>query len=1357
MRDLETNSLWTDDGRAMSWKLNSNTYPGWHTIKYLNTTNNGTYDRLNKLPYYFHHPLVSNQESWQRSFFIDSDVYYDYTQIELDIYTFCGWNHKKDSIYISLAFEEYLQFVPFWESTHASRICEGEWKEVIDIIRLNNATQSDISCYTEGLEAPLYECTLEMSIRELQQKENVPASIYCEILDEEGEFSLYYSQNDGEFNEIIQDNFTIVDGISRSSKLRIDVETYNESLSGLKCEIFVNNETAYYSNVDPQYWSITESSTNNTRVVSIDDGDQDDITYSTWIWMQENTSNISNYSFVSFQFDFYYVFITEYELSYINTGLNVSNQTNITHILFSAAALTSCQLTFHVNDSNVTSVALSDNQYITSYDKESELMQFINNPDINQITVELHDFVYNCRLDLFTGCNFDGNITRIDGKFNDSVNILSNASSWILYSDHGYECFAIFSKTDGNITYTMEAEDGGLLSEPCNALVEFDNVELKTLTAHYGCYTHVRFQAPHTISQPFVIRIDAEIDDMSTKFGTYSKSWGFGNLTITPLICSEFSNIVPIKSPIILNDEYTQKYLTIDELISLEHQYLLVLINKMALEIVLSNSANNNDTWRIVMTKNDCKLENLQLSETKSCTKNTFYADITDTIATTDQELIWINWNPNNVEIEERKFSFGTGSKLNHQTIASLNIYADESGNMNYNIDYVKFIRSTTDKLTTITIAPIQIGTPKICLSQLGELNKFDLGNVWVDDCDENGWEVRKQVQIYNDIAHFYGIRQNVYESIITELNTDSITKLTSDCFHGPFGGSDSNNLTNFGDYVSRFFYVFADAEPDIIKIDLEYYSLCTWNAEQYENDTAYLFVDHNAIWRSAPQYEFVTEYCQGFSLYSDWELYLEYNEILNSELIECLNLLDQKCSYPVSITFPHHGENALYFSLGIAAKLNQYINNEAFGFSKVSISYHDCPKVTSFPIGNIIKQPFDRLTDYVFQAGDMLVISSNSLYYLVAEYSDKSYYINNGNQNCTFILYGGYKMWSMESSNCTISALEIMKDISANTYDEMLEIGIANDGVLSMQEKFAEDTVWSRRTPCDSNTAYYYYSMNKTNSLRFYDNVVDNSIYSTDCKWAMIISRDGPIKVFKNINETSGDGGESVWSNGTKVKKLLFDESGSLILYHLSNYDDIETNYTLSSEGADFMIFDGGKLALFDYENNELVKQFDFEFAECQLNEDIGFIKYFHFMKPNDILWNGEVLISANCQYKLMLSKGDLMILNGSNHKIWQQQFNEKGGEKLAFLKDGNMIVYSYSNDNEILWSSNTSTLLDRDNIYYPNRAIISNNGEFILTDNITFNVYFDSSNEYIFGTQIIEEYNKHMDCDNSKYEFVD
>ena len=147
--------------------------------------------------------------------------------------------------------------------------------------------------------------------------------------------------------------------------------------------------------------------------------------------------------------------------------------------------------------------------------------------------------------------------------------------------------------------------------------------------------------------------------------------------------------------------------------------------------------------------------------------------------------------------------------------------------------------------------------------------------------------------------------------------------------------------------------------------------------------------------------------------------------------------------------------------------------------------------------------------------------------------------------------------------------------------------------------------------------------------------------------------------------------------------------------------------------------------------------------------------------MKPGDVLWNGEALVSQNCQYKLILNNGDLKILDTSNNISWQQDLSGNGGERLEFRKDGNVVVLSYSNHQEILWQSSSSTLLDRDNINFANRIILTNDGEFLLTDNLTYNQYYTSSNDSDvvspFISALTDDYNYNMICDSEKYQFID
>eukprot|EP01084_Bolivina_argentea_P191723 329311_1 len=110
---------------------------------------------------------------------------------------------------------------------------------------------------------------------------------------------------------------------------------------------------------------------------------------------------------------------------------------------------------------------------------------------------------------------------------------------------------------------------------------------------------------------------------------------------------------------------------------------------------------------------------------------------------------------------------------------------------------------------------------PKLCLSQLSRANKYDIGNIWMDSCsDESGWELmRESYVIDNDV--YYENAQTNDACPVTALNTNPVTKIASDCFHGPFTGSD---------YLSRYLYVFSRIDYDIISVQMNYYSLCTWN-----------------------------------------------------------------------------------------------------------------------------------------------------------------------------------------------------------------------------------------------------------------------------------------------------------------------------------------------------------------------------------------------------------------------------------------------------------------------------------------------------------------------------------------------
>eukprot|EP01084_Bolivina_argentea_P250271 419255_1 len=809
-RDLETFSLWTDDGRS-NWKLNGNTLPGWHTISYLNLTSNSTYNR-DTFPYYFHYPFVSNQKSWQRAFSIDNNIDYDYIQIEFDIFTFCDWNHETDTISVALAFEEYLHFTTFWESTHTQYNCEGynsqTWDNVIDIVRNNNDTHSDISCYIQGMQSPQYQCNLNIHTAEKDKKENIDVIVHCNSYGINSDITIQYSQNgisfDNEITNKTQPNHigTEISDVTRYSKLQIGVNNNdkNSTLGGLKCSIIVGN-TTYYSNTSNEYWSVVNS---NNKVATRNSSDTLITEKPVWIW-----NNASNDTYVLFEFDFYNVFIKQYNLNYINTQqINISNNTNITSIIYESTPLTTCNLIITSNDETKADITITDGEYISS-DTDSKLSPLINSDIIDYIYIDLEPYSYDCRIDIYNECDYTGDITRID-SLETNINIINNASSWKFYASRSKKCIATFFNSLTNETYTISTEDGGMVVKECNKLSSFDSINITSMEAHYGCYTHVRFEAPNTNSQPFVLRIESEIDDISTKFGTYKKTWGFGNLTITPLYCQSFSNIVPLKSPITLTNDSEPITFTNNELISINYDYLFILIDfenenyHIELYMLMGDSKYDNDYyWNITISETDCKLENLKLQTIDDCSDNINYMNLVHNITnSTLKPLIWISWDPYEINENSKNLSIGFGSELNENTIASLNIYGEELRELHSYIDYITLFGPKNDQMS-MTLLPIQFDMPKICLSTLDEANKYDLGNIWYEDCNALGWELRKYAHIHDDNI-YYDNKSSINQCQITNLNTNPITKISSDCFHGPFKGVEYND---YGDYISRYFY----------------------------------------------------------------------------------------------------------------------------------------------------------------------------------------------------------------------------------------------------------------------------------------------------------------------------------------------------------------------------------------------------------------------------------------------------------------------------------------------------------------------------------------------------------------------
>ena len=827
VRDLSTFSFWTDDGKT-NWKQNGNVLPGWHNVQYLNSSTNHSEDKVDKFPNYLHFPFVSNQKTWQRAFSIDDDINYDYVQIEFDVFTFCGWNHETDYISASLAFAEYLRFTPYWRGTHTENNCEGynsaSWKNAIDVVRMNNATHTDLSCYVQNMNDPQYECSLNINTVRLDKTEHVSANVNCYSYGTESGIVI----NDNLVNPTQPNHVsTKLLNVTRDTKLKIQVNTNDNSTfgGGLKCQIIVNDNYTYYTNTSDAYWSILTSSDSddeNTDVVIRNYSDNLVRSEAVWIWNDDDEDDS-----VLFEFSFFNVFIAEYDLQYVNTKqINVSNNTNITSLTFAATPLTSCNLV--IDDDNAFNITIVDGDSFEYSMSDGPLI------GVDHIFLNLEEYNYECRLDLFSECNFDGNLSRIDAVHTD-IDIVANSSSWRFYAARGKECIATFYDALSNESYAINVEDGGMVSSECNFDDDDDAtysaVNISAIEAKYGCMTHVRFEAPNTNSQPFVLQIEAQIDDVSlTKSGQYTKMWGFSNLTITPLICSSFSNIVPLKSPIILPPNDKSKTFTSNELTSLSYEYLFVLIDfdesdyHRIFEFYALIGSGSDYYFNISISETECFVKNLKMNVKVDCVEDADYMNLVDNITNNSSKpIIWINWDPFNLNYAQKNLSVGYGSTLNENVFATLSIFeygSNESQTHSY-FDLVTFLSPINSQQMDMTLLPIQFAMPKICLSELAEVNRMDVGNQWIDDCNERGWERRTGASIDYDLISVFD-EDEVETCQITKLGTNPITKIASDCFHGPF-----NN-----EYISRYFHVFTDIDYDIISVNLNYYSLCTWNPE---------------------------------------------------------------------------------------------------------------------------------------------------------------------------------------------------------------------------------------------------------------------------------------------------------------------------------------------------------------------------------------------------------------------------------------------------------------------------------------------------------------------------------------------
>eukprot|EP01083_Nonionella_stella_P003305 9436_1 len=182
---------------------------------------------------------------------------------------------------------------------------------MIGLVRMNNGTHQDISCYAKDMTSPVYLNTIQ-----LDKEENAPVMIHCDAY-ENSNLTVCFASNGESFGSgIIQGRsvYTQVLNATRKSKLRILVNNDGSSstIGGLKCNISVTNapnNTMYYTNTSALFWSIVSSSNNNTDIVPRNKSHADTSTEAIWIWNDNENENASNHSYVMFEFDFYKVFL----------------------------------------------------------------------------------------------------------------------------------------------------------------------------------------------------------------------------------------------------------------------------------------------------------------------------------------------------------------------------------------------------------------------------------------------------------------------------------------------------------------------------------------------------------------------------------------------------------------------------------------------------------------------------------------------------------------------------------------------------------------------------------------------------------------------------------------------------------------------------------------------------------------------------------------------------------------------------------------------------------------------------------------------------------------------------------------
>ena len=161
---------------------------------------------------------------------------------------------------------------------------------------------------------------------------------------------------------------------------------------------------------------------------------------------------------------------------------------------------------------------------------------------------------------------------------------------------------------------------------------------------------------------------------------------------------------------------------------------------------------------------------------------------------------------------------------------------------------------------------------------------------------------------------------------------------------------------------------------------------------------------------------------------------------------------------------------------------------------------------------------------------------------------------------------------------------------------------------------------------------------------------------------------------------------------------------------------------------------------------------------------EDLSFVSKLRFLVNGGqglfcTLWvrNDVYVSSADSAFWSIVSasNGGTRIKTLERGVIWTT--GTSTAEKFVFLKDGNMVLLD--SEAEVLWQTDTSTLMLLDSIFYADRAVLTDDGQLWLTDNATLTKRraFNLANSSATGNALKKAYAYHLACDSSKYDFVD